>query len=99
LRQTTDAVPDGSTVTFFPVPHQFVIDDLERQSPILREHRIKLRPWYDSDKTHPRYVLIYRRRADSPGISLFDSPPASARRITVVKRGGVPLAALFEFPE
>jgi hypothetical protein len=99
LQQTTDAVPDGSTVTFFPMPHEFVIDDLQRQSPILREHRIKLRPWYDSDKTHPRYVLLYRRRADSPGISLFDSPPASARRIAVVKRCGVPLAALFEFPE
>lgn len=99
LQKTARSVPAGATIGFFPNSHQFVTGELERQSPILRQRQIHLEPWDGEAITAPRYVLIFRRRADPPNARLFDKPPDHVRLIVAVERQGVMLAALYEFEQ
>jgi 4-amino-4-deoxy-L-arabinose transferase-like glycosyltransferase len=42
LRDVANSVPEGETIAVAPVLHQFQLDDLRAQSPILRAHGIQL---------------------------------------------------------
>jgi hypothetical protein len=97
LQKTARLVPEGATVGFFPNPHRHITGELEQQSPILRQRRIHLEPWNGKAITAPRYVLIFRRRADPTQVRLFQETPANFRLIGSVERQGVLLAALYEF--
>jgi hypothetical protein len=63
LEEMTRQLPDGSTVAVAPVLHQFQTDEMLRQSPILRGHRIQLSPWNESEHAGMP-LLVFERRAD-----------------------------------
>jgi len=92
LNEVVRAVPAGSRVMVAPVLHQFQLDDLERQSPILRRHGIRLIP-YGTSPPAAEYLLLFRRRADLPDELRFGPVDAELRAET--RRGGVQLAALY----
>lgn len=85
-------IPAGSTVQVAPVLHQFQLDDLRRQSPILRRHGVQLVPY--SDPNEARYLLLFRRRADLP--DELRNGPIGGKLLAEVRRGGAQLAALYE---
>lgn len=71
------AVPRGTRIAVAPVLHQYQLDDLRRQSPVLRRRGIRLEPIdsdifnlsavYMPDRRNPApYVLVFRRKADLP---------------------------------
>ncbi|HET6425742.1 MAG TPA: phospholipid carrier-dependent glycosyltransferase [Planctomycetaceae bacterium] len=91
LQDVIRNVPRGSTIAVAPVLHQFQVDDLLQQSPILRAHEVKLVA-YDPKSTTVEYLLVFRRRADLPSVleeRLRDGP-----RLAEVTRDGVVLAGL-----
>lgn len=91
LANVVKQVPQGSTVAVAPTLHQFQVDDLWSQSPILRSHDITLVA-YDPKSTTTEYVLVFRRRADlDPQLEqrLRDGP-----RVAETVREGVVLAGL-----
>ncbi len=91
LMDVVKNVPRGSTIAVAPVLHQFQVEELLAQSPILRAHAVKLVA-YDPDKTPTEYVLVFRRRADlnvELEAQLRDGP-----RLAEVVREGVVLAGL-----
>ena len=92
LEDVVQHVPDGGTVHVAPVLHQFQLDDLMRQSPILREHRIRLVA-YDGRSSDAEFLLLYRRRADLPP-ELRDGP-ADAELLAEVRRKRIQLSALY----
>lgn len=92
LNEVTQHVPAGSTVHVAPVLHQFQLDDLFRQSPMLRRQGIVLQP-YDGPQAAAEYLLLFRRRADLPQ-ELRDGP-ANAELLAETRRGHVQLAALY----
>jgi hypothetical protein len=85
-------VPEGSAVMVAPVLHQFQLDDLLRQSPILRRGNIQLVPYTDAPN-RPDYLLLFRRRADLPEELRFG--PRDAKLLAETRRGRVQLAALY----
>lgn len=92
LAATARIVPEGESVVLAPVLHQFQVDDLVRQSPILRRRGLRVVAAGDADR--PRWRLIYWRRADlSPELQ---SSPGNPRY--EVRRQGVLLAGLYEVP-
>lgn len=92
LAATARIVPEGESVGLAPVLHQFQVDDLVRQSPILRRRGLRVVAAGDADR--PRWRLIYWRRADlSPELQ---SSPGNPRY--EVRRQGVLLAGLYEVP-
>ncbi len=93
LQDVVRLVPEGSTIHFAPVLHQFQLDDLHRQSPILRRHGIHLAAATDS-LSGAKYVLLFRRRADLPDELRFG--PTNGKLLAEVSRGGTQLAALYE---
>lgn len=91
LTDLVRAVPKGSTIAVAPVLHQFQVEEMLTQSPILRAHDVRLVA-YDPKQLSAEYVLIYRRRADlDPALEqqLRDGP-----RLAEVTREGVVLAGL-----
>lgn len=91
LADIVKAVPKGSTVAVAPVLHQFQVEEMLTQSPILRAHDVKLIA-FDPKNSSAEYVLVYRRRADLHAAleqQLRDGP-----RLAEVARDGVVLAGL-----
>lgn len=91
LADIVKAVPRGSTIAVAPVLHQFQVQDLLTQSPILRAHDVRVIA-YDPQQVSAEYLLVFRRRADlDPALELRlrDGP-----RLAEVVRDGVVLAGL-----
>lgn len=95
LKQVSAAVPEGATIAVAPVLHQFQLDELLKQSPVLRERRIRLvvaDPRQFEQGHWPRGVnalLTFARKADLATVFQSDSdslhvaaewPPHSGRR-------------------
>lgn len=95
LQDVVERTPPGVTIAVTPVLHQFQVEELLRQSPILRRHGVKLVP-YDPQKTPTEYVLVFRRQADLPPEWRKFPPPAEA--VAEVRRQDVPLAGLYRLP-
>jgi hypothetical protein len=78
-------------VAVSPTLHQFQVDDLWLQSPVLRGHDVKLVA-YDPKSTTMEYVLVFRRRADlAPQL---EQQLRDGTRLAEVTRDGVVLAGL-----
>ncbi|MCH7990468.1 MAG: glycosyltransferase family 39 protein, partial [Planctomycetes bacterium] len=97
LEKVCDEVPEGSTIDVMPVLQPTYLDILLDQSPLLRNHKIHLRPYHPEKNGPPHYVMIFRRKADLPFPLRED--PANATVLTEVQIQGVRLAALYEFRE
>ncbi len=91
LEAVVQHVPRGTTIAVTPVLHQFQVEELWRQSPILRRHEITLVP-YEEDHVDTAYVLLFQRRADLPPEFLRPSPdwePVEELRISEVPVSGL----------
>jgi 4-amino-4-deoxy-L-arabinose transferase-like glycosyltransferase len=97
LERVCEVVPEGSTIDVMPVLQPTHLDILLDQSPLLRNHKIHLRPYQPEKNGPPHYVMIFRRKADLPFPLRED--PANANVLTQVQIQGVRLAALYEFRE
>ena len=65
LREVAGRVPEGSTIEIAPVLHQFQVEALQTQCPVLNRNRLTLRA-YDSERKEGEYLLVFHRRADMP---------------------------------
>ena len=65
LREVARRVPDGSTIEIAPVLHQFQVEALQTQCPVLNRNRLTLRA-YDRERKEGEYLLVFHRRADMP---------------------------------
>jgi hypothetical protein len=91
LSEVVNHVPAGRTVYVAPVLHPFQLDDLLRQSPALRRHKLRLVA-YEGPRLEADYLLVFRRRADLPE-ALRDGPQGAL--LAETRRGGAQLAALY----
>lgn len=95
-RTLLNEIPADATVMVVPVLHQFQLDDLLRQSPILRQRGIRLVP-FDDSAPRSGYLLLFRRRADLPEPVRFG--PHDAELIAETRRAGGQLAALYRLDD
>ena len=95
LDEVCRKVPEGSTIDVMPVLQPTHLEMLLDQSPVLRNHKIRLRPYHPEKNGPPHYVMIFRRKADLPFPLRED--PANADVLTQVQFQNVRLAALYEF--
>jgi 4-amino-4-deoxy-L-arabinose transferase-like glycosyltransferase len=92
LEQVVATTPRGATIAVAPVLHQFQVEELLRQSPILRRHGVKLVA-YDPGRSPTDYVLLFRRQADlAPELR---AGPVDAELVAEVSRYDVQLASLY----
>jgi hypothetical protein len=87
-------VPVGAEIDVAPVLFDFQLDEMLKQSPVLRRRGVRLRP-YDADQPkHSPYLLIFCRLADlSPELQkLVAAQPA----LLEVRRSGVLLTGLYD---
>jgi hypothetical protein len=97
LEDVVETVPQGTGIEVFPVLHEFQLQALERNSPLLKQHQIRLRPYLSHEpSTKSRYVLIFRREADLQ--DFWKQLPAEAQIVVQLQREGVMLAALYLIP-
>jgi hypothetical protein len=94
LRDVADAVPAGSIVDVVPVMHPGQLAWIERQTPVLREREIRLRPFEDDARYAQKYLLVYLRK-DAIHPWQRETPPG-ARTLVELRRSGVRIAVLFE---
>ena len=94
LRDVAGAVPAGSIVDVVPVMHPGQLAWIERQTPVLREREIQLRPFVDDARYLQKYLLVYLRK-DAIHPWQRETPPG-ARPLVELRRSGVLLAVLFE---
>ena len=92
LKKVVEQTPAGATIAVAPVLHQFQVEELLRQSPILRRHGVTLVA-YDPAKNPTEYVLLFRRLADLP--PELREGPAEAELLAEESRYDVQLAALY----
>ena len=92
-REVVDSVPEGATIYVAPVLHQFQLNVLFEQSPILRKHNIQLRPFTEPGSEEAEYIMVFYRKADLQ-LSLR-RPGKNIMRLAEVKRQDVPIAALY----
>jgi 4-amino-4-deoxy-L-arabinose transferase-like glycosyltransferase len=95
LQDVVQHVPEGSVVAISPVVHTFQVDELLRQSPIMRQHRLRLVP-YDPSKYPADFVLAFRRLADLPPELRLRM--ATEEPLAAVRRQRVLLAGLYPAP-
>jgi hypothetical protein len=93
LQRVVEQTPRGATIAVSPVLHQFQVEELWRQSPILRAHGVRLVPYESRDTAE--YVLLFRRLADLP--EELRNGPDDAELLAEVSRHGVQLAALYRW--
>ena len=99
--QIVEHVPVGATVHVAPVLHGMQLPGMLLQSPILQLHQIRLDSYDDRIRNQVKYVLVFRRMADSR-TSLAEPAdpvqhaPAGMRFLTEIRREGVQLAVLYE---
>jgi hypothetical protein len=93
LESTTQTVPQGAEIDVAPVLFDFQLDELLKQSPVLRRRGIRLHA-YDADQPkHSPYFLIFCRLADlAPELQTVavDEPA-----LVEVRRNGVLLTGLY----
>ncbi len=95
LEEMVESLPPGTTVYLAPVLHPANQWDLELLSPLLKEHGLRMDAYDDQDPSKSmRYVLVYRRHADS--WDKLEPEPPGAKRLAEVRRCGVQLAALYD---
>jgi len=93
LTEITERVPAGSVLVVAPVLHQFQLNDVLTQSPILRGHQIQLASQQQAPLEQARYLLVFDRRADlSPHLQALVQ---DAEILAETRRLGVPLARLY----
>ncbi len=94
LERVAQAVPDGAEIDVAPVLHPFQLDEMLKQSPVLRRRGIRLHA-YDADQPrHAPYLLLFCRLADlAPHLQEI---VAQGHPIAEERRSGVLLAGLFE---
>lgn len=91
-KQTAAIVPEGSTIDIAPDLHPFQIPAYISQCPTLRDHNLKLRPY--NSATPADYLIMFPRREYVPAD--WKPEPPGYKRLAVVERQGVVLAALYE---
>jgi MFS family permease len=93
LERVAESVPEGSEIDVAPVLHQFQLDELLKQSPVLRRRGIRLQAY---DANRPRrspYLMLFSRLADlSPELQTLI---AEREAIVAQRRSGVFLAGLY----
>jgi hypothetical protein len=94
LERTAEKVPEGAEIDCAPVLHAFQLDEMLKQSPVLRRRGIRLQA-YDADRPqHSRYLLIFCRLADlSPELQTLMTERTA---LVEVRRSGVLLAGLYD---
>ncbi len=101
LKDVTRTVPPGSTVIVLPVLHPAEPMVLVEQSPVLRQHRIKLvqLPPLENARipaSGPQFICLFRRKADLVELpEPLQEQLAQAELLAEVRREGVQLAALY----
>lgn len=66
-KDCAENIPDGATIHVMPVLHQFQLDDLRKQIPIIRKKQWTLKPWSaDETETNPEYLIVFSRYSDIP---------------------------------
>lgn len=66
LVKTAELVPKGTNVGISPTLHHLQARTFRAESPILRSRQLNTVECDLSHPDHPKYVLVYRRRADCP---------------------------------
>ena len=105
LQQCVGKIPRNSVIEVTPVLHQFQLEEMQAQSPIIRSQGWTLRPYsldaQSSQGKRPgeeaRYVMIFYRQASLPEqyrITNDSVPPPVP--LVELKREGVPLAAVYK---
>ncbi len=97
LTEVAAAVPEGSTIAVSPVLHQFQLEELLMQSPILRAHRIHLVPAADvrgNAKTRIAGELLFCRKADLASQDIIENIVQDASVVSRVGSTGNWLAVL-----
>jgi hypothetical protein len=94
LERTAEKVTEGADIDCAPVLHGFQLDEMLKQSPVLRRRGIRLHP-YDADQPrHSGYLLIFCRLADlSPELQTLI---AERTPLVEIRRSGVLLAGLYD---
>lgn len=93
LLEVARRVPDGSTIDLAPVLHQFQVDVMRSQAPVLRRHNLKLRA-YDPENDDGEYLLVFHRKADMPKPS--DLKAAGWKILVATHRQGTILASFYQ---
>lgn len=115
LQECVGQIPENSIIEVAPVLHQFQLEEMETQSPIVRSQGWKFRPYSTDPETsnssplanQDRYVIIFYRQADLPEqFRIANKPPETSQAgsplllpIVEQKREGVLLAALFKLQQ
>jgi hypothetical protein len=94
LERIAEKVPEGSEIDCAPVLHEFQLDEMLKQSPVLRRRGVRLHP-YDADRpSHSPYLLVFCRLADlSPQLQTLTTERTP---LVEVRRSGVLLAGLYD---
>ena len=72
LQECVGKIPPGTTIEVAPVLHQFQVEEMEVQSPLVRRQKWKFQAYSEKDVSalrksgRKRYVMIYYRLADLP---------------------------------
>lgn len=95
VEQVVQTVPEGARIDVTPVllPHGLQLDEMLKQSPLLRRRGIVLSAYAVDVPRHADYLLVFRRMADlSPSLQEMTArtPP-----LVAVRRSGVLLAGLY----
>ncbi len=95
LQQLAERCDTGELVLAAPTLHQFQWQDLQAESPLLKQRNIHFQPFSTVDKKAlsptARYLLLFHRNADLPPVFQHRLP---GRVVACVKRSGVTLAEL-----
>ena len=97
LSKVAASVPEGATIAVSPVLHQFQLDELLMQSPILRARRIRLVPtaWVRGNpKVRIAGELVFCRKADLLPQDIVGEPDQELSEIAHVGSGASWLAVL-----
>jgi len=95
LQDLVDRAEPGATVEVAPVLHQFQLDEMTRQLPLLRQSGLKLVP-FDSRQAAGRWLLVFERRANAPEEAQLKEH--GWRPVTELSRQGIVLARLWQLP-
>lgn len=93
LLEVARQVPEESTIDLAPVLHQFQVDVLQSQYPVLQRHNLTLRA-YDPHEDNARYLLVFHRKADMPKPS--DLKAAGWTILVATHRQGTILASFYQ---
>ena len=89
-----NSVPAGQSIAVIPVLYEGHWNELQRQSPILKKHDLRLVPFDATNAAEARYVLMFMRFESLP--DEFRKPLDDRRVVISNRRQGVPLALLFD---